>query len=367
MVDIVTNHMGYNGCGNCVDYSRFKPFNSLSYFHQYCAIDFSNEYSPTLQTCWQGDNTVSLPDLRTEDAAVRAIWKDWIAQIVSKYNIDGLRIDSAKHIEKDFHRFFEDAAGVYTIGEVLNGDPAYALDYQRHMSGIFNYPLFFWMKRAFGTDRGAGFGELANGITTVKDGAANTSYLGTISENHDQERWPRITSDTALIRNVIALTLMADGIPVVYQGQEHYYRGDALEGRAAIWFSQYGTQGEAYGMIARLNAARRHALLAGGGGFAAYEAWPIYVGDGTMALRKGFDGAQLVSVYSNRGAGSAQYSVALGTAGTGFGAGQRVVDVLSCGAATTGGNGDLSVVISGGIPRVYALASMLAGSGLCGL
>jgi alpha-amylase len=29
MVDVVTNHMGYVGCGTCVDYSVFTPFNSV--------------------------------------------------------------------------------------------------------------------------------------------------------------------------------------------------------------------------------------------------------------------------------------------------------------------------------------------------
>ena len=29
MVDVVTNHMGYLGCGDCVDYSVFTPFNSV--------------------------------------------------------------------------------------------------------------------------------------------------------------------------------------------------------------------------------------------------------------------------------------------------------------------------------------------------
>lgn len=29
MVDVVTNHMGYLGCGTCVDYSVFNPFNSV--------------------------------------------------------------------------------------------------------------------------------------------------------------------------------------------------------------------------------------------------------------------------------------------------------------------------------------------------
>jgi alpha-amylase len=29
MVDIVTNHMAYLGCGTCVDYSIYTPFNSV--------------------------------------------------------------------------------------------------------------------------------------------------------------------------------------------------------------------------------------------------------------------------------------------------------------------------------------------------
>lgn len=29
MVDVVTNHMAYVGCGNCVDYSTFTPFNQV--------------------------------------------------------------------------------------------------------------------------------------------------------------------------------------------------------------------------------------------------------------------------------------------------------------------------------------------------
>lgn len=32
MVDIVTNHMGYLGCGDCVDYSVFNPFNTVRSF-----------------------------------------------------------------------------------------------------------------------------------------------------------------------------------------------------------------------------------------------------------------------------------------------------------------------------------------------
>jgi len=83
MVDVVTNHMGYNGGANSVDYSVFNPFNSPSYYHPSCAIDYSNPTS--IQQCWEGDNTVSLPDLKTEDAQVLGMWETWIAQLVSNY------------------------------------------------------------------------------------------------------------------------------------------------------------------------------------------------------------------------------------------------------------------------------------------
>ena len=42
MIDIVVNHFGYNGAPDSVDYSTFTPFNSKSYFHDYCTIDYSN-------------------------------------------------------------------------------------------------------------------------------------------------------------------------------------------------------------------------------------------------------------------------------------------------------------------------------------
>lgn len=29
MLDVVTNHMGYNGCGDCVDYGKLQPFNNV--------------------------------------------------------------------------------------------------------------------------------------------------------------------------------------------------------------------------------------------------------------------------------------------------------------------------------------------------
>lgn len=91
MLDVVTNHFAYNGAGNNVDYSIFVPFNSQSYYHPFCLIDYNNITS--IQQCWEGDNTVSLPDLRTEDQDVYSVWNSWIQNIVSTYGVDGIRLD----------------------------------------------------------------------------------------------------------------------------------------------------------------------------------------------------------------------------------------------------------------------------------
>jgi alpha-amylase len=199
MVDIVTNHMGYNGCGDCVNYSTLSPFNSASFYHPFCLInDYDDE--DQVRNCWSGDNTVSLPDLRTEDSYVRRVWNDWIKQIVAKYSIDGLRIDSAKHVEKDFWRPFEQDSSVFNLGEVLDGDPNRIFPWLEDMGGVMNYPMFFWITRAFESPAST-LAELINGVNWMKD-SIDTSTLGMFIENHDQKRFAALTGDMALAKNV---------------------------------------------------------------------------------------------------------------------------------------------------------------------
>lgn len=51
MVDVVANHMGYDGSGDSVDYSVFNPFNDESYYHPFCLIDYDNITSTELVSC----------------------------------------------------------------------------------------------------------------------------------------------------------------------------------------------------------------------------------------------------------------------------------------------------------------------------
>jgi len=44
---------------------------------------------------------------------------------VKTYGFDGIRIDTCPEVKKPFWKEFNVAAGVFAMGEVFNGDPAY--------------------------------------------------------------------------------------------------------------------------------------------------------------------------------------------------------------------------------------------------
>lgn len=62
-----------------------------------------------------------MADINTESREVVVTLQTWIRTMVEKIGIDALRIDTVKHVRKDFWPGFVNAAGVASIGEVLNG------------------------------------------------------------------------------------------------------------------------------------------------------------------------------------------------------------------------------------------------------
>ncbi|KAK4154020.1 glycoside hydrolase [Chaetomidium leptoderma] len=361
MVDIVTNHMAYMGCGACVDYSQFNPFSSASYFHSHCFIDYNSQ--TLVEVCWQGSDIVSLPDLRTEDGSVRRIWNDWITQMISKYSIDGLRVDSAKHVETSFWSSFSDAAGVYLLGEVFHGDPLYVAPYQKYLDGVADYPSYYGILRAFQSPSG-NISQLIATLNTLRGAAQDLSLYGSFLENHDVERFPSFTQDKALAKNAIAFTMLKDGIPINYQGQEqHYAGGGTPRNREALWSSGYPTSSELYTWITRLNQMRTRAI-AQDDKYLSYNSHPIYSDEHTIVMRKGYPGSQVVGIFTNVGSSSSA-TVTLASSATGFEANQALVDVMSCTAYATDPNGGLAVTLANGLPRVLYPTARLASSGIC--
>ena len=140
MVDVVGNHVGPVG----TDYSQITPFNSADHYHDYCDIvDWSDQNQ--VENC----RLAGLPDLKQENDWVAQTLYDWINDIVNKYDIDGIRIDTIMEVPKWFWDSFRESAGVFQIGEAFNGDINYVSDYQNHLDSVFNYPLYYTIESSF--------------------------------------------------------------------------------------------------------------------------------------------------------------------------------------------------------------------------
>ena len=273
-----------------------------------------------------------------------------------------------KHVQKDFWRPFNDASGVYMVGEVLDGDPGYVCDYTNVMDGILNYPLYFQLTNAFSSTSGS-ISSLVSTLNNLKSSCKDTTLMAPFLENHDQPRFPYHTSDQSLIRNAILTTLMSDGPPIIYQGQE-WALASASDpyNREAIWLQSgaFSGTGILHGFIAATNQVRNWLTYVSAGEWNLYKNWVIWSDSHSMALRKGFDGAQSITMVTNQGSSGGSYTVALGSSLTGFSSGTAVMELIGCTSGTVDGNGNLNVPVKSA-PSIWVAKSVVQGSGMCGL
>ncbi|KAJ0109974.1 hypothetical protein J7T55_014776 [Diaporthe amygdali] len=392
MFDIVINHVFSPGPANATNYSMFTPFNSSRYFHRPCLMDNSNETS--VEVCQLRDDKASavftLPDVKTEDPVVRDIFQDWIRDTVEKYNVDGLRLDTYKHVERSFWPDFLDAAGVFSVAEYLDGDPA---NYNSDLiaskeAGVLNYPTFYWIRRAFQNPL-TWMTELVQGVETMRNGPISTNLLAPFFENHDEQRFASLVGDIALTKNALAFTLLFDGIPIIYQGQEQHFSGqNDPYNRERLWTSGYNEDSELYRWITRLNAARALAIDTDPS-FVSSQAdtvWPPpapSAGNATsgsngttngtssststtvltnhhIAIKKG----SIISVLTNVGVGGENLDVVLPRNATKYNPGAAYIDLLSCETFKTDRSGALSFEM-GWLPRAFYPALEALSSGFC--
>lgn len=209
MMDIVVNHMAYNGAVDEIDYSVLDPFNDQKYYHNYCEMDYSAKNTTSLEECWLGSWYVPLADLRTEDEIVQQMFGDWIHEMVSNYSVDGLRIDAGANVQPDFFTGFVESAGVFATTEVYLDNDTTACVWQETAGSILNYPIYWPLTDAF--QDGGSISDLADMMTSQKTSCKDTTVLGTFSENHDVPRFANHTQDVARAKNVATFVLMSDG------------------------------------------------------------------------------------------------------------------------------------------------------------
>ena len=244
MVDVVANHVGPIG----TDYSRITPFNLAEHYHDYCDI---NDWTDQ----WQIENCrlSGLPDLKQENDWVTQQLLNWISDLISKYNIDGIRIDTIMEVPKWFWDKFRSSAGVFQIGEAFNGDIGYVADYQNHLDSVFNYPLYYTIESSFC----GSFYNLEGYWFNSRPKFPAPEYTATFVENHDNPRFLNRCNDRGKFTNAVVFSLLWEGVPVFYYGGEQYYSGgNDPNNREPLW-DNYNTGTEIYRILGIVNALRK--------------------------------------------------------------------------------------------------------------
>jgi alpha-amylase len=132
---------------------------------------------------------------------------------------------------------------------------------------------------------------LARRATEANTQYADATLIGAILDNHDLPRINSLTSDKSNIYNAMALQFLFGGIPTMYYGLEQNMVGKSdPESRAALWQYGFGTEGDSYKRIARLNLIRKK--MGELGGFHEIIGKQVEVTDGEIAFER--NGALLV-------------------------------------------------------------------------
>ncbi|EPS93812.1 hypothetical protein FOMPIDRAFT_58690 [Fomitopsis schrenkii] len=362
MVDVVVNDMAApllsapsnasdSSIPPAVNYTAFTPFNNQSSFHPFCWItDYNNQTD--VEQCWLGDSSVPLADVDTENPDIVAFFNGWIADLVENYGIDGLRLDTVKHVRKDFWPAFAQSATVWSIAEVLDGDIAYVANYTGYLDAVLDYPDFYPLTRGFQSTSG----DLSQLASSVHDSQSayrlGTFMTGAFLENQDNPRFPSLTTDQSLIMNAMTWVFVQDGLPILYYGQEQGYAGgNDPDNREALWLSGYEENRPLVIHVRSLNAARKAAI---GWNNAAFLRTPVGFPVSTssqLAVSK----APLLALLTNVG-GSSSPSWSIGS--TNYTSGEELIDALSCVTTKAGAGGAVSWTSQSGMPAVLLPTSV---------
>jgi alpha-amylase len=329
MVDVVANHMGTSPLASRLP----SPLNQESSYHAPCQIDYSNQTS--VENCEIG----GLPDLDTQSATIRTLYKDWIKWLLGEYGFDGVRIDTVRHVEHDYWTGFTSAAAVYTVGEVFVGDPNLVASYADSMSGLLNYPVYYPLNN-FYQQKGSSQ-DLVDMHDRISSLFPDPSAMGTFLDNHDNPRFLNQKNDMALLKNSLTYVLLARGIPIVYYGTEQGFSGGAdPANREDLWRSSF-TEKDLYGFISAILGVKKDA-----GGLGADDHVHLFVNSTAYAWSR--DNGTVMALTSNIGQGQTR-EYCFGTQKVN-GSWKGVFDGKTY---TADGHGQLCASVNNGAPIVF--------------
>ena len=222
VLDVVINHTGY-GHPWLVDPAH------AGWFHDDCAINFASQRS--VEDCW----LAGLPDLNTENPAVQRYLTDWALWLIDETNVDGFRLDTARHVPKAFLAQWIGAIkrahpDFWIVGEVFSSDYAYQAPYlDAGLDAVTDFQTYDSIRMGLGMksdlSRLTWPPALATNLMPGHEDATRATFI----DNHDVARFignAEPDEETkARLEQAIAYLYTMPGVPILYYGTEVALRG----------------------------------------------------------------------------------------------------------------------------------------------
>jgi glycosidase len=225
------------------DIKRPTWLNDPIYYHNRGDSTFRGESST------MGD-FVGLDDIFTEDPRVVGGMIDIYCRWITKYGVDGFRIDTAQHVNPEFWQKFVPAmltcarkrgiTNFHIFGEVATGDmdPAHTAVNTRvdKLPSVLDFSFTRAIVDVVGNNAGTDeLAKLFRADPLYEGGAKAALRLPTFLGNHDAGRFPTFVrhfmpniSDAELLRREMlanAMLLTLRGVPTIYYGDEQGFVG----------------------------------------------------------------------------------------------------------------------------------------------
>lgn len=211
IVDFVINHSGYDST-----ILREHP----DWFHPNTSIHNWNDKQQVEQGWLAGlpDFDQTIPEV-SDYLIGSALW------LIDETGIDGFRLDTVRHVPKDYWRTFSEAIRAkcpdfYLIGEVYDYN-ASVLNYykQAGIEGMLNYPMYRAILDGF--HQSGSMKRLAEVMELAKKDPSPTKN-GAFLDNHDN---PRLLNQVGeggpeYLKQALTFIMTSQQIPVIYYGTE---------------------------------------------------------------------------------------------------------------------------------------------------
>jgi alpha-amylase len=238
ILDIVVNHTGYSHPGIVDDPANPTPIRS-SWFNK---MNISLEASIT-------DGQLSgLPDMDLDSPDVCDYHTEPILSWLRETGIDGIRMDTVRHVERNFWTYFKtQVKGLFPevtlLGEVLVFDIDVLSQYQKFdaIDQLFDFPLQQVMKNVFVYDHAmtdfVSPYNIGTGILERDESYTNHNQLVTLLDNHDlsarfmtyilERQMGDYRKATDVLKLALTFLFTIRGIPQLYYGTELGLEGNS--------------------------------------------------------------------------------------------------------------------------------------------